>query len=161
MATYQTFWGFESQLLEHFTHVLCSWFAYPYSLFFTPGSPFKSNLLLRSFALYNYFVFPQLVFEPCYILLEDGTHSSHSHGHNAKHRQSVQRITFVISYCCCRYKLLEVSRLLGHADMRIIELSKRFHQVKQLLRNIIEICSFVSFWNVPEDLVNVYNDPIM
>ena len=43
----------------------------------------------------------------------------------------------------------------------VSELSKRFHQVKQLLRNIIEICSFVSFWNVPEDLVNVYNDPIM
>ena len=70
-------------------------------------------------------------------------------------------MTFVINYSCCRYKLQEVSRLLGHADMRIIELSKRFHQVKQLLRNIIEICSFVSFWNVPEDLVNVYNDPIM
>ena len=26
MATYQTFWSFESQLLEHFMYVLCSWF---------------------------------------------------------------------------------------------------------------------------------------
>ena len=64
-------------------------FAFLYSLFFTNGSPFKSNLSLRSFALYNDFGFPQLVFEPCYILLEDGTHSSHSHGHNARHCQSV------------------------------------------------------------------------
>ena len=67
-------------------------FAILYSLFFTPGSLFKSNLFLRSFALYNDFSFPQLDFETCYILLEDGTLSSHSHEHNAKHRQSVQRI---------------------------------------------------------------------
>ena len=64
-------------------------FAFLYSLFFTNGSPFKSNLSLRSFALYNDFVFPQLVFELCYILLEDGTHSSLSYGHNARHRQSI------------------------------------------------------------------------
>ena len=113
--------------------------AFLYSLFFIPGSPFKSNLSLRSFALYNDFGFPQLVFEPCYILLEDGTHSSHSHGHNAKHRQSVQRIAFVMNNCCCKYKLLEISRLLSHADMSTIELSRTFHQVMQLLRNTTEI----------------------
>ena len=26
MATYLTFWSFESQLLEHFMYILCSWF---------------------------------------------------------------------------------------------------------------------------------------
>ena len=114
-------------------------FAFLYSLFFIPGSPFKFNLLLQSLAPYNDFVFPQLVFEPCYILLEDGTHSSHSHGHNAKHRQSVQRIAFVMNNCCCKYKLLEISRLLSHADMSTIELSRTFHQVMQLLRNTTEI----------------------
>ena len=117
-------------------------FAFVYSLFFTPGSLFKSNLLLRSFALYNYFVFPQLVFEPCYILLEDGTHSSHSRGHNARHRQSFQTIAFVMMNCCCKYKLLEISRLLNYADMRTIELSKPFDQVTQLLRNTTKIVLF-------------------
>ena len=63
--------------------------AYLYSPFFSPGSSFKVNLFKRSLALCSDFGFPQLVFEPCYILLEDGTHSSHSHGHNARHRQSV------------------------------------------------------------------------
>ena len=93
-------------------------FAFLYSLFFILGSPFKFNLLLQSLAPYNDFVFPQLVFEPCYILLEDETHSSHPHGHNARHRQSVQRIAFVMRNCCCKYKLLEKSRLLSHNDMR-------------------------------------------
>ena len=55
-------------------------FAFLYSLFFIHGSPFKFNLLLQCLAPYNDFVFPQLVFEPCYLLLEDGTHSSRSHG---------------------------------------------------------------------------------
>ena len=72
--------------------VLDMLFATLYSPIFFPGLSFKSNLFKRSFAPYNDFGFPQLVFEPCYILLEDGTHSSHSHGHNARHRQSVQRI---------------------------------------------------------------------
>ena len=76
-------------------------FALLYSLFFTHGSPFKSNLFIRSLALYNDFGFPQLVFEPCYILLEDETHSSHSHGNNARHRQPVQRIAFVTNNCSC------------------------------------------------------------
>ena len=97
--------------------VLYMLFAFLYSLFYSPGLSFKSYLFLRSFALYNDFVFPQLVFEPCYILLEDGTHSSHPHGRNARHRQSVQRIAFIMSNCCCKYKLLEISRLLSHADM--------------------------------------------
>ena len=110
-------------------------FAFLYSLFFIHGSPFKFNLLLQSLAPYNDFVFPQLVFEPCYILLEDGTHSSHSYGHNARHRQSVQTIAFVRSSCCSKYKLLEMSRLLSNADMSTIELSRTFHQVTQLLRN--------------------------
>ena len=99
----------------------------------------KSNLFIRSLAVYNDFLFPQLVFEPCYILLEDDIHSSHSHGHNARHPQSLQRIAFVMSNCCCKYKLLEMSRLLSHADMSTIELSKTFHQVTQLLRNTTEI----------------------
>ena len=114
-------------------------FAFLYSLFFIHGSPFKFNLLLQCLAPYNDFVFPQLVFEPCYILLEDGTHSSHSHGHNARHRQSVQTIAFVMRNCCCKYKLLEISRLLSHADMRTIELSRTFDQVTQLLRNTTKI----------------------
>ena len=113
--------------------------AFLYFLFFIPFSLFKSNLFIQSLALCNDFVFPQLVFEPCCILLEDGTHSSHSHGHNAKHRQSVQRIVFVMNNCCCKYKLLEISRLLSHADMSTIELSRTFHQVMQLLRNTTEI----------------------
>ena len=86
----------------------------------------KSNLFIRSLAVYNDFLFPQLVFEPCYILLEDEIHSSHSHGHNARHPQSLQRIAFVMSNCCCKYKLLEMSRLLSHADMSTIELSRTF-----------------------------------
>ena len=114
-------------------------FAFLCSLFFIHGSPFKFNLLLQCLAPYNDFVFPQLVFEPCYILLEDGTHSSHSHGHNARHRQSVQTIAFVMRNCCCKYKLLEMSRLLSHADMRTIELSRTFDQVTQLLRNTTKI----------------------
>ena len=93
-------------------------FAFRYFLFFSHGPSFKSNLFIRSLALYSDFGFPQLVFEPCYILLEDETHSSHPHGHNARHRQSVQRIAFVMRNCCCKYKLLETSRLLSHADMR-------------------------------------------
>ena len=113
--------------------------AFLYFLFFTPFSLFKSNLFTRSLALCNDFGFPQLVFEPCYILLEDGTHSSHSHGHNARHRQSVQTIAFVMRNCCCKYKLLEISRLLSHADMRTIELSRTFDQVTQLLRNTTKI----------------------
>ena len=98
--------------------VLDMLFAFLYFLFFSPGSSFKSNLFIRSLALCNDFVFPQFVFEPSYILLEDETHSSHSHGHNARHRQSVQRIAFVMRNCCCKYKLLEKSRLLSHNDMR-------------------------------------------
>ena len=124
-------------------NILCMYFvldllfAFLYSLFFSRGPSF--NHFIRSSALYNDFGFPQLVFEPCYILLEDGTHSSHSHGHNARHRQSVQRIAFVMRNCCCKYKLLEISRLLSHADMSTIELSRTFHQVMQLLRNTTEI----------------------
>ena len=41
----------------------------------------------------------------------------------------------VRSNCCCKYKLLEISRLLSHADMRIVELPRTVHQVTQLLRN--------------------------
>ena len=135
-------------------------FATLYSFLFVSGSSFKFNLFTRSFALYRDFAFPQLVFEPCYILLEDGTHSSHSHGHNARHRQSVQRITFVISNCCCKYKLPEISRLLSHGDMRTIELSNTCHQVTQLLSNTIKTVLFVSFWNVLEHFVNVYKDSV-
>ena len=51
---------------------------------------------------------------------------------------SISRLIFVqsvMSNCCCKYKLLEISRLLSHADLRTIELSRTFHQVMQLLRN--------------------------
>ena len=63
--------------------------------------------------------------------------------------------------CCCKYKLLEISRLLSHADMRTIELSRTFDQVTQLLHNTTNNSSFVSFWNVPEHFVNVYKDPVV
>ena len=135
-------------------------FATLYSFLFVSGSSFKFNLFTRSSAIYIDFGFPQLVFESCYILLEDGTHSSHSHGHNARHCQSVQRIAFVISNCCCKYKLPEISRLLSHGDMRTIELSNTCHQVTQLLSNTIKTVLFVSFWNVLEHFVNVYKDSV-
>ena len=35
----------------------------------------------------------------------------------------------VMSNCCFKYKLLEIFRLLSHADMHTIELSGTFHQV--------------------------------
>ena len=41
--------------------------------------------------------------------------------------------------CCCKHRLLEISRLLSHADMRTIELSRTFDQVTQLLRNTTKI----------------------
>ena len=37
-----------------------------------------------------------------------------------------------------KYKLLEISRLISHADLHIMELSKTFHQVTQLLGNTIK-----------------------
>ena len=117
--------------------VLYLLFAFLYSCFFAPGSSFKFNLFTRSLALCNDFVFPQLVFEPCYILLEDGTHSSHSH--NVRHRQSGSDNSIFMRNCCCKYKLLEISRLLSHADMRTIELSRTFHHVTQLFRNTTKI----------------------
>ena len=43
--------------------------------------------------------------------------------------------TVVMSNCCCRYKLLEISRLLSQADMHTTELSGTFCQVTQLLHN--------------------------
>ena len=45
----------------------------------------------------------------------------------------------VMSNCCCKYKHLEFSRLLTHADMCTIELPKTFHQVTQLLLNTNKI----------------------
>ena len=38
-----------------------------------------------------------------------------------------------MSNCCYKYKLLEISRLLRHANMHTTELSRTFHQVTQLL----------------------------
>ena len=40
---------------------------------------------------------------------------------------------------CCKYKLLEISRLLSHAAFRTIELSTTFHQVTHLLINTTKI----------------------
>ena len=40
---------------------------------------------------------------------------------------------------CCKYKLLEISRLLSHAAFRTIELSTTFHQVMHLLINTTKI----------------------
>ena len=96
--------------------------------------------------LYNDFVFPQLVFEPCYILLEDEIHSSHSYGHNARHCQSVQGIAFIMSNCSCKYRLLEISRLLSHADMSTIELSRTF--IKSRSYGVILLKYF--FWEFLE-----------
>ena len=121
-------------------------FAFLCSLFFIPGSPFKFNLLLQCLAPYNDFVFPQLVFEPCYILLEDEIHSSHSYGHNARHCQSVQGIAFIMSNCSCKYRLLEISRLLSHADMSTIELSRTF--IKSRSYGVILLKYF--FWEFLE-----------
>ena len=36
----------------------------------------------------------------------------------------------------CKHKLLEISRLLSHADLHTVELSRTFHQVTHLLCNI-------------------------
>ena len=44
-----------------------------------------------------------------------------------------------MSNCCGKYKPLEVSTLLSHADMRTIVLSRTFHLVTQLLRNTTKI----------------------
>ena len=96
--------------------------------------------------LYNDFVFPQLVFEPCYILLEDEIDSSHSYGHNARHRQSVQGIAFIMSNCSFKYKLLEISRLLSHADTSTIELSRTF--IKSRSYGVILLKYF--FWKLLE-----------
>ena len=65
-----------------------------------------------------------------------------------------------MSNCYCKYRL-EISRLLSRADMCIIEISRIFYQVTQLLRNSSKIVFFLSFWNVPENFVNVYKDSIM
>ena len=46
---------------------------------------------------------------------------------------------FVMRTCCCKYKFLEIFRLLRYADMRTMELSETFHQVMQLLRNTFKI----------------------
>ena len=53
-----------------------------------------------------------------------------------------------MSNCCCKYKLLEISRLLSHADVRTIELPRTFHQVKQLLRTTTKVVlSFARYQN--------------
>ena len=39
----------------------------------------------------------------------------------------------------CKYKLLEISRLLSHADLHNIELSRTFNQVMNLLSNTSRI----------------------
>ena len=46
---------------------------------------------------------------------------------------------FVMRTCYCKYKFLEIFRLLRYADMRTMELSETFHQVTQLLRNTFKI----------------------
>ena len=54
----------------------------------------------------------------------------------------------VMSYCCCKYKLLEISRLLGHADMRIIELSRTFYRITWLLRNVSVLGFVIHYYRV-------------
>ena len=39
----------------------------------------------------------------------------------------------------CKYKLLEISRLLSHTDLHTVELSRTFHQVTLLLRNTTKV----------------------
>ena len=70
------------------------------------------------------------------------------------------RKCFVMRNCCCKYKHLDISRLLSYADIRTIELCGIFHRVTQLLR-ISSYSSFVSFWNVPEHFVNVYKVSVL
>ena len=53
-----------------------------------------------------------------------------------------------MSYCCCKYKLLEISRLLAHADMRIIELSRTFHRITWLLRNVYVLGFLIHYYRV-------------
>ena len=64
-----------------------------------------------------------------------------------------------MSNCCCKYKLLEISRLLCHANMHTIELSRTFHQVTQLLHvcntTKIVLCKLLE---CSEHFVNVYKD---
>ena len=79
-------------------------------------------------------------------LLEDEIHSSHSYRHNARHRQSVQGIAFIMSNCSFKYKLLEISRLLSHADTSTIELSRTF--IKSRSYGVILLKYF--FWKLIE-----------
>ena len=61
-----------------------------------------------------------------------------------------------MSNFCFKYKVLEISKLFSHSNLRIIELSRIFHQVTQLLRNTTKIVLFLNFWKVPEHFGNVY-----
>ena len=45
---------------------------------------------------------------------------------------------FVMRNRCCKYKPLEISRLISYADMRTTELCGIFHQDTQLFRNSIK-----------------------
>ena len=54
-------------------------------------------------------------------------------------KRSVSQSLVLILSECCKYKLLEISRLLSHADLHAIELSRTFHQVTHLLCNTIKI----------------------
>ena len=42
-----------------------------------------------------------------------------------------------------KYKLLEISRMLSHADMHIIEHSRTFHQVMHLLISVLLIAVII------------------
>ena len=47
----------------------------------------------------------------------------------------------------CKYNLLEISRLLSHADLHTIELSRTFHQVKNFFCKLLKcsrtLCEFI------------------
>ena len=43
----------------------------------------------------------------------------------------------------CKYKLSEISRMLSHADMHILEHSRTFHQVMHLLISVLLIAVII------------------
>ena len=45
----------------------------------------------------------------------------------------------------CKYNLPEISRLLSHADLHTIELSRTFYQVTYLLCNTTKIALMLAF----------------
>ena len=58
--------------------------------------------------------------------------------HITSYQKHLEFCSVVLSSCCI-YKLLEISRLLSHADLPTIELSRTFLQVTHLLYDTTKI----------------------